>query len=297
MKIDTSDWQHSIQERRTSELSDDQHDQHDTTDHMQQPDTDIPGVWRCQVGPESDLYGDRSGKLLDPVKVVKSRLIELKHMNAHHVYDWIDEADIPKGTKIETSRWCDDTRPRDGDETNVRSRVVVQQCNIINRGDVHQGTPPLKVLRILLALATSKDAHRRKVCGVLDVSVAFLHSPTDEFAVVRPPPDLRVKGKVWVLKMALRGTRMASRCFGNLVAEVLTNAQFETVSIVPNTFHHPQRDIGRCCGRRAVGSLRARSREFRGDQASREAGRSQEKCSSVSSTGAATDSPGRRIQG
>ena len=36
---------------------------------------------------------------------------------------------------------------------------------------------------------------------------------------------------------------MASRCFGKLVAEVLTNAQFETVSIVPNTYHHPQRDI------------------------------------------------------
>ena len=33
-----SDWQHSIQETRTSELSDDQHDQHDNTDHMQQLD-------------------------------------------------------------------------------------------------------------------------------------------------------------------------------------------------------------------------------------------------------------------
>ena len=36
---------------------------------------------------------------------------------------------------------------------------------------------------------------------------------------------------------------MASRCFGKLVAKVLTNAQFETVSIVPNTYHHQQRDI------------------------------------------------------
>ena len=32
-------------------------------------------------------------------------------------------------------------------------------------------------------------------------------------------------------------------CFGKRVAEVLTNAQFETVSIVPNTINHPQRDI------------------------------------------------------
>ena len=36
---------------------------------------------------------------------------------------------------------------------------------------------------------------------------------------------------------------MTSRCFGKLVAEVLTDARFETVSIVPNTCHHPQRDI------------------------------------------------------
>ena len=146
-------------------------------------------------------------------------------------------------TKIETSRWCDDIKPRDGDETNVRSRIVVQQYNVVKRDEVHQGTPPLKVLRMLLALATSKDAHRRKVCGIWDISVAFFHSPIDELTVVRPPPGLRVKGKLWVLNRALCGTRMASRCFGKLVAEVLTNPQFETVSIVPTPYHHPQRDI------------------------------------------------------
>ena len=85
-----------------SELSNDQHVPESTTDHMQQPDTDIPGVWRCQVEPKSDLYGDSVGKLMDPEKVVKGRLTELNHMNDHHVYDWIDEADIPKSTKIES---------------------------------------------------------------------------------------------------------------------------------------------------------------------------------------------------
>ena len=61
---------------------------------------------------------------MDPEKVVKGRLTDFKHMNDHHVYDWTDEADIPKGTKIETSRWCDGC-------------VVVQQCNVVNRDDVH----------------------------------------------------------------------------------------------------------------------------------------------------------------
>ena len=73
-----------------------QHDQHDSTDHMQQPDTDIPGVWKWSVEPKSDLYGDRTGKLMDLENVVRGRLTELKHMNDHHVYDWIDEASIPK---------------------------------------------------------------------------------------------------------------------------------------------------------------------------------------------------------
>ena len=54
----------------------------------------------------------------------------------------------------------------------------------------------------------------RKVCGIWDVSVAFFHSPMDEFTVVRPPVELRVRGKLWVLNRALYGTRMASRCFG-----------------------------------------------------------------------------------
>ena len=113
-----------------SELSNEQHTPESIIDHMQ-PDTDIPRVWRCQVEPRSDLYGDRTGKLMDPEKVVKGRLTELKHMNDRRVYDWIDEADIPKGTKIEISRWCDDFEPRDGDKTNVRSRVVVQQYNVV----------------------------------------------------------------------------------------------------------------------------------------------------------------------
>ena len=233
-------------------------------------------------------------------------------MDDRHVYDWIDEASIPKGTKIESSRWCDDIKPRDGDETNVRSRIVVQQYNVVKRDKVHQGTPPLKVLRMLLALATSKDAHRQKVCGIWDVSVAFFHSPMDEYTVVRPPPGLRVRGKLSVLNRALYGTRMASRCFGKLFAEVLTDARFETVSIVPNTYHYPQRDIdtvvhgddivavaedGQLDHFEKVLENSVEIKRVGRIGAGRSVAQAQEKCSSESSTGAATDSPGRRIQG
>ena len=116
---DLSNEQHGQANNIDHKQRDDQHDQHDSTDHMQQPDTDIPGVWRCQVEPKSVCS-----------------VTEL----ASYVYDWIDEASIPRGTKIETSRWCEDLKPRAGDETNVRSRVVVQQYNVVKRNEVHRGT-------------------------------------------------------------------------------------------------------------------------------------------------------------
>ena len=65
----------------------------------------------------------------------------------HSIHE-IDKACIPKGTKIET----------EDDETDVRSRIVVQQFNVVKRDEVHQGTPLLRVLRVLLALVTSKGA-------------------------------------------------------------------------------------------------------------------------------------------
>ena len=71
---DTSDWQHSIQETRTSELRDDQHTIYTTTLITCSSQTDIPGVWKWQVEPKSDLYGDRTGKLMDPENVVRGRL-------------------------------------------------------------------------------------------------------------------------------------------------------------------------------------------------------------------------------
>ena len=133
---------------------------------------------------------------------------------------------------IESTKQTFQKAPRLG----LRGGVVTSSRAVATRPVVLSCTPPLKVLRMLLALATSKDAHRREVCGIWDVSVAFFHSPMDEYTVVRSPPGL------WVPNRTLYGTRMASRCFGKLVAEVLTDARFETASIVLNTYHHPQRD-------------------------------------------------------
>ena len=52
---DTSDWQNSIQEANTLELNNEQRGAEHISDQAKQPDTDIPGVWQCQVEPKSDL--------------------------------------------------------------------------------------------------------------------------------------------------------------------------------------------------------------------------------------------------
>ena len=72
---DTSDWQDTVWEAQLT----DAHDEHDRQEILM----DQRGVWRCQIEPKSDLYGDKTGKLLDPEKVIKGRLTELKHMNGH----------------------------------------------------------------------------------------------------------------------------------------------------------------------------------------------------------------------
>ena len=62
---DTSDWQHLIRGGACVRIE--QQTAHSGNRHRSHAaSTDITGVWRCQVEPKSDLYGDRTGKLMDP---------------------------------------------------------------------------------------------------------------------------------------------------------------------------------------------------------------------------------------
>ena len=75
---DTSDWQDTVWEAQLTDALDEHDRQEILMDQRTQSDTDVPVVWRCQIEPKSDLYGDKTGKLLDPEKVIKGRLTELK---------------------------------------------------------------------------------------------------------------------------------------------------------------------------------------------------------------------------
>ena len=114
--------------------------------------TDVPGVMWSHVRPVTVVYGERSGLALDPVNVAEGRLRELRQMNNHHVYDYVPLAEIPKGQRIETARWLDDLNPAAEDPEAVRSRVDDQMA----RDECFQGTPPLKAVRAIISLASSK---------------------------------------------------------------------------------------------------------------------------------------------
>ena len=55
---DTSDCQETVWEAQLTEVLDDHDRQEIWMDQQAQPDTDDPGVWRCQIEPKSDLYGE-----------------------------------------------------------------------------------------------------------------------------------------------------------------------------------------------------------------------------------------------
>ena len=52
-------WQDTVWEGQLSEARDEHDRQEIVMDQPAQPDTDVPGVWRCQIEPKSDLYGDK----------------------------------------------------------------------------------------------------------------------------------------------------------------------------------------------------------------------------------------------
>ena len=56
---DTSDWQETVWKAQLTEVLEDHDRQEILMDQQAQSDTDVPRVWRCQIEPKSNLYGDK----------------------------------------------------------------------------------------------------------------------------------------------------------------------------------------------------------------------------------------------
>ena len=111
------------------------------------------------------------------------------------------------------------------------------------RQDTYAGTPPLKAVRLLIAITASlpgKPGEGERLIGLHDVSGAFYHADLDEdIAVIPPDGEEEDRGVLWQLLKAMYGTRRASFLFQALVIRVLESAGFHRIVITVQVYWHP----------------------------------------------------------
>jgi len=122
------------------------------------------------------VYGAISGELLDPDLVALGRRRERELMESFHVFDLVRQEDA-RGKRVR-SKWVEDYKDGEAGERIVRSRLVAMEIAWDLRTDTVAGTPPLKAVRLALALAVSLG--RDFLVCLYDVSVAVYHAVLDE---------------------------------------------------------------------------------------------------------------------
>ena len=153
--------------------------------------------------PSVDLSRDRialGGKFPED-ELKAGRELELRNMLISGAFELVDE--LPPGKHAYDMVWVDGWR---GDQ--VRSQLCVRQFKAEGlRDDLFAGTPDTFLIKYWLAKAAScKDFGLL----VVDISVAFMHSRTDEEIYVKVPSGIK-SSKFWRLKAAVNGTRKASK--------------------------------------------------------------------------------------
>ena len=99
----------------------------------------------------------------------------------------------------------------------VRGRLCIRQYNDGYRSDCFSGTPDSFFVRFQMMKASTD---RGRTIMIVDVSVAFMHSPIgDERVVVRVPKGVTSSTGYWLLLKALNGTRKASQMWTEFSAE------------------------------------------------------------------------------
>jgi len=111
------------------------------------------------LDPKRTYYDYYAGEALDYDLLSKGRAAEINQMDEFHVVRrklQTHELD-PKGQRVR-SKWIDYLKA----PGLVRSRLVAQEVAYAGRDDCAAGTPPLKAVRMIFCLATSKPNRRVK---------------------------------------------------------------------------------------------------------------------------------------
>ena len=98
----------------------------------------------------------------------------------HHVLDEVPEGEAV-GKKLIRANWLNDDR---GEST--RTLVAMEIAALEGKRDDNRAmTPPLKEARMLVSRAATGSKARRRVFGIHDIRVAFVHAPVEVDFYVR----------------------------------------------------------------------------------------------------------------
>ena len=98
--------------------------------------------------------------------------------------------------------------------------------------DLYAPTPTSMIVRCLLFYAAWFELE----VSTSDVRVAFMHAVASERKFAKPPVEQRAAGWLWLIKKAMKGMRTASKDFGDLVADVMKEIQFERGKADPQIY-------------------------------------------------------------
>jgi hypothetical protein len=139
----------------------------------------------------------------------ESRQKEINGLFERGVFKIIDEADIPKGTRIFNSRFVDEIKNPGTDQAFEKSRLVVQAYNDTEKDLVLTQSPTIQRAsqRLLLAITTMLRSNNLTLY-LRDITQAYVQSTTtltrDFF--VRPPQELQLnRNKVLKIMKPLYG--------------------------------------------------------------------------------------------
>ena len=149
--------------------------------------------------------------------VERSQAREMKDIDDMSVLEWVKESTVQKDTRILDGGWA---------------CVVLKDYAVTKLDDLYAPTPTSMTVRCMLFYAAW--------CGLegntSDVRVALMHAVASEAKFAKPPVEQRGAGWLWLFQKAMNGMRTASKDFGDLVADVMKEIQFEQGKADPQIY-------------------------------------------------------------
>jgi len=206
---------------------------------------------------EMEVYDERSGEVLDPELVKKSRMEELGFMKKIDLYEEapIEECWERTGKPPVDTKWVDLNKGTK-EKPDVRCRMVARDFKPKgekDREDLFAAMPPLEAKKLMFKKAAMgrhewrNGRWARQKLMFIDVKKAHLNGVVgeDECAYVSVPTGVCPPGKCWRLKRWLYGMRPAASAWESDYSEKLGEFGMKKGRAVPTAFFDESRNM-RC---------------------------------------------------